>query len=94
MIQIIKPFPVQIHTNVKVQYLDKFWVGASYRFTDILGGYAAMAGINISNAINFSYAYDVTTNSKLRTYTKNTHEFMLGFILGNKYGDSCPRSAW
>ena len=94
MVQIIQPFPVQIHTNVKIQYQDKLWVGGSYRFSDELGGFAAMAGINVSNTFNIGYAYDMSTTSRLRAYTKNTHEIILGFILGNRYPDSCPRSAW
>ena len=24
----------------------------------------------------------------------NTHEIMVGFIIGNKYGDTCPRNVW
>ena len=94
MFQIIDPYPVQIHTNVKVQYLDKFWVGASYRFSDYLGGFAAMAGINVSNTFNIGYSYDISQSSRLSGYTKNTHEIILGFLLNNKYGDSCPRNVW
>ncbi|MEP6676872.1 MAG: type IX secretion system membrane protein PorP/SprF [Ferruginibacter sp.] len=93
-VQWINPEPVQIAGNAKLQYQDKAWIGASYRFTDELGGFAAMAGINIPNAFNISYAYDVATNSRLRTYTRNTHEIMIGFLLGNKYSDSCPRNNW
>ncbi|MBA2249187.1 MAG: type IX secretion system membrane protein PorP/SprF [Chitinophagaceae bacterium] len=94
MFQFVKPFPVQVHLNVKVQYLDKLWVGASYRYSDEFGGFAAMAGLNVSNTFNLGYAYDVSTTSRLRTYTKNTHEIILGFLLNNKYGDSCPRNVW
>ena len=94
MIQFIPPFPLEIHTNVKVQYQDKIWVGGSYRFSDQLGGFAAMAGVNISNTFNIGYAYDMSTTSRLRTYTKNTHEIILGFLLGNRYPDTCPRSVW
>ena len=94
MVQFWQPQLYGIHGNVKVQYLDKLWVGASYRYSDLVAGYSAMAGINISNAFNISYAYEDATTSRLRTYTKNTHEIVLGFLLGNKYGDSCPRNIW
>ncbi|CAN5350375.1 type IX secretion system membrane protein PorP/SprF [soil metagenome] len=94
MAQFIKPFPVQLHANVKLQYQDKFWVGASYRMTDQFGGYAAMAGLNVSNFFNISYAYDVSNSSRLRSYTHNTHELMIGFIFNNRYDDSCPRNIW
>ncbi len=93
-LQWINPEPLQVHGNVKLQYRDQFWMGASYRFTDVMGGFAGMAGVNISNTFNISYAYDVATNSRLRSYTKNTHEIMIGFLLGNKYSDACPRCNW
>lgn len=94
MLQFIRPFPVQVHTNIKFQYLDKLWAGASYRFSAELGGFAAMAGINVSNTFNISYAYDASTTSRLRNYAQNTHEIMFGFIINNKYADTCPRNVW
>lgn len=94
MLQFIKPFPVQIHSNIKLQYQDKVWAGASYRLSDQLGGFAAMAGIFVSNTFNISYAYDASTTSRLKYYTKNTHEIILGFPINNKYGDWCPKNIW
>ena len=94
MVQYWQPQLTGVHVNTKVQYMDKLWVGASYRYSDLISGYSAMAGVNVSNAFNVSYAYEVATTSRLRTYTGNTHEIMLGFILGNKYGDTCPRNVW
>ena len=94
MVQFWQPQLYGIHTNLKLQYLDKFWIGSSYRFSDLVSGYSAMAGINVSNTFNISYAYENAANSRLKTYTKNTHEIVLGFILGNKYGDTCPRNVW
>jgi type IX secretion system PorP/SprF family membrane protein len=81
-----------IHGNAKLQYLDKAWLGASYRHSNFLKGYSAMAGFYISNFVNASYSYEVATNTRLRTYTGNTHEVMVGFTIGNKYGDTCPRN--
>jgi type IX secretion system PorP/SprF family membrane protein len=94
MMQYINPFELQIHGNVKLQYMDKLWIGASYRKSDQLGGYAAMAGINVSNFFNVSYAYDQSHTSRLNYYTRSTHEIILGFLLNNKYGDTCPRNIW
>jgi len=93
MLQYIKPFPMQVYTNAKLQYQDKLWIGSSYRFGDQLGGFAAMAGINVSNTFNVGYSYDIST-SALRNYSRNTHEIIVGFLLGNKYGDTCPRNVW
>jgi len=94
MVQYWQPQLFGIHANAKLQYQDKLWVGGSYRYGDLISGYSGMAGINVSNTFNVSYAYEVATSSRLRSYTNNTHEIMIGFILGNKYGDTCPRNVW
>ena len=78
----------QAEVNVKAQYRDLFWAGASIRQFD---GYAAMVGLNVGNTFNVGYAYDFTT-SDIRTYSRGTHELILGFLLGNRYGDTCPRN--
>jgi type IX secretion system PorP/SprF family membrane protein len=82
------------HVNGKLQYRDAAWIGASYRYADLVGGYSAMAGFNISNTFNVSYSYEAATTSRLRTYTGNTHEILVGFTLGNKYSDACPRNVF
>src|SRR5688572_14103886 len=81
---------VNADVNLKLQYMDFAWVGASYRIEE---GFAGMIGLNISNTFNIGYSYDYTT-SKLNAFTKGTHEIVVGFILGNKYGDWCPRNVW
>ncbi|MEO9210204.1 MAG: type IX secretion system membrane protein PorP/SprF [Ginsengibacter sp.] len=90
MMKIVNPTPAQFDLNFKLQYQDFLWVGGSYRTGN---GFAGMAGMNISNTFNVSYAYDYTT-SLLGTVSKGTHEIVLGFLLGNRYDDSCPRNIW
>ncbi len=90
MFKYVQPAPVQFDINTKFQYRDLFWLGASYRYKD---GVAGMFGVNVSNTFNLSYAYDYTT-SRLNTVSKGTHEIILGFLIGNKYGDWCPRNVW
>lgn len=80
----------QGEANLKLQYRDLFWVGGSYRQFD---GYAAMLGVNIANTMNIGYAYDFT-KTDLGTYSRGTHEVIIGFLLGNRYGDTCPRNVW
>ena len=94
MVQYWEPQLTGVHTNAKLQYMDKAWVGASYRYSDFLAGYSALAGFNISNTLNISYSYEVATTSRLRVYTGNTHELLVGFTLGNKYSDACPRNVF
>ncbi len=76
--------------NLKVQYRDLLWLGGSVRQFD---GFAAMAGLNVGNTFNIGYAYDFTTTN-LRTYSRGTHELIIGFLIGNRYGDTCPRNVW
>ena len=90
MVKYSKPVPVQADFNMKLQYLDLAWVGLSYRTSD---GFAAMLGMNVSNTLNVGYSYDYTT-SNLNTVSKGTHEILVGFLIGNKYGDWCPRNVW
>ena len=80
-------YNLQPEANLKLQYQDLFWVGGSYRYEN---GYAAMAGINVKNTFNIGYAYDFTT-SGLNTVSKGTHEFVIGFLINNKYSEQCPR---
>jgi type IX secretion system PorP/SprF family membrane protein len=86
----VSPLPLGIDANVKFQYKDLFWFGGSYRYQD---GFAGMVGMNLNNNINIGYSYDVTT-SQLNTVSKGTHELLIGFLLGNKWGDWCPRNLW
>ena len=94
MYQYWQPQLYGVHFNAKLQYQDLLWAGGSYRYSDLISGYAAYTGLNISNAVNLTYCYEVSTTSRLRNYTGNTHEILVGVILGNKYGDSCPRNIW
>jgi len=80
----------QVETNLKLQYRDLLWMGGSYRHQD---GFAVMAGLNVGNTFNIGYAYDVTT-TRLNTVSRGTHEIVLGFLIGNKYSEVCPRCNW
>lgn len=90
MVKYMQPLPTQVEVNGKLQYRDLAWIGGSYRHKD---GFSGMLGINISNTFNAGYAYDYTT-SRLNNFSKGTHEIVLGFLIGNKYPDSCPRNVW
>ena len=90
MLRYINPLPLGVDANIKFQYQDILWSGISYRLND---GFAAMVGVNLNHTLNIGYSYDVTT-SQLGTVSKGTHEILVGFLLGNKYGDWCPRNLW
>lgn len=80
---------IQPEANLKLQYRDQLWAGGSYRLDD---GYAGYLGLNVSNTFNISYAYEKSNNNNiLRDFNRGTHEMVLGFMLGNKYSEKCPR---
>ncbi len=90
LIRYITPLPLGFDLNAKFQYQDLLWAGGSFRYQD---GFAAMVGINLNHNINIGYSYDVQT-SNLNTVSHGTHEILIGFLLGNRYGDWCPRNLW
>ena len=90
MVKYLQPGIVSYDFNAKCQYRDFLWVGASYRYKD---GYSAMLGLNISSSFNIGYAYDQTT-SELKPVAGGSHEILLGFLIGNRWGDWCPRNVW
>jgi type IX secretion system PorP/SprF family membrane protein len=92
MVRYIPSMPVFVDINLKAQYQDRFWIGGNYRIKE---GFAAMAGVNVSNMLNIGYSYDVNNSKYLLQYMqRGTHEIVIGFLLGNKYGDLCPRRVW
>ncbi len=90
LIRYVSPLPIGFDVNAKFQYQDLIWAGASYRYQD---GIAGMVGLNISRTINVGYSYDLQT-SQLNTVSRGTHEILIGFLIGNRYGDWCPRNLW
>jgi type IX secretion system PorP/SprF family membrane protein len=90
MVKYIRNTPVSFDLNGKVQYQDLLWLGASIRYKD---SWSVTAGINISSAINVGYSYDITT-SQLNSVSRGSHEIVIGFLLGNRFTDWCPRNLW
>ena len=81
------PTTPQVDLNLKMQYRELLWVGGGYRYKD---GYTAMLGFNVMNKFSMGYSYDFT-NTPVNTVSRGTHEMILGFIIGNKYSEACPR---
>jgi type IX secretion system PorP/SprF family membrane protein len=90
MVKYVSPNELQMDVNMKLQYRDLLWMGGSIRVKE---GYQGMIGVNVANAFNVGYAYDFS-QTKLNTVSRGTHEIIFGFLLGNRYDDSCPRTVW
>lgn len=90
MVKYVNPLPAQLELNTKLQYRDLVWAGVGARIKD---GFTGLVGMNVANSLSVGYSYDYTT-SRLNNYSKGTHEVLVGFIIGNRYGDTCPRNVW
>lgn len=77
--------PLIYDLNLRVNYNNLLWAGASYRNTQTV---IAMAGINIKNVINLGYSFDLGLGN-VNDFTSGIHEIGLGFMLLNKK-DSSP----
>ena len=94
MLQYWKPQLTGVHFSSKLQYRDYAWLGATYRHADLLGGYSAYAGLNVMNTFTLSYSYEVANSTRLKTYTNNTHEIMIGLMFGNTYSKLFEKNVW
>ncbi|MFH1321190.1 MAG: type IX secretion system membrane protein PorP/SprF [Bacteroidota bacterium] len=78
--------PVSFDINVRYDWLNKFWIGISYRKVE---GILGLVGFNIG-MFEVGYAYDFTL-SRLRKYSGSTHEIIIGFRVPKKEQDyRCP----
>lgn len=72
--------------NCNLVWFRAFWVGGTYRLNDagaFLMGLQQGFGAGNKYTAKFGYSYDFTT-SKLRTYSKGTHEIFLGVCYAPK----------
>jgi len=67
--------PLQADINANFLFMDKFWIGASYRTGDAFIG---IIEFQITKEFRIGYAYDATT-SPIRNYSGGSHEIMLGY---------------
>jgi type IX secretion system PorP/SprF family membrane protein len=66
--------------NLTFLWLDKIWVGGTYRMNDapaLLVGYQDVFGSDNAYSYRIGYSFDFTT-TKLKTYAKGSHELLLG----------------
>ena len=81
--------PVSVDLSANVLYMDRFELGAAYRFDDSV---SALMNIGVSKSVKIGYAYDYTL-SNLGKFNSGTHEVFILFnldLLGKGY-DKSPR---
>lgn len=74
LLKYVQPVPFRIDMNLTAVYQDRFWIGGGYRIND---GIIALAGADLNNRMQITYAYDILT-SDLSSYSGGIHELTLG----------------
>ncbi len=91
MIRFFPNTPLSVDLNGKINYMDVFWFGCSYRHKDAIVG---LLGLSINKHIDIGYSYDFNT-SALTKYNSGTHEIVIGFRMINKKTTGCkPSYVW
>ena len=67
--------PITLDFNAMFVFIDRVWLGASYRLND---SYNFSLAINLTRQVKIGYCYDLTV-SPLNKFTTGTHEVMISF---------------
>jgi type IX secretion system PorP/SprF family membrane protein len=69
--------PISMDFNANFIFIDRLWLGVSYRLSD---SYGFMVAINITRQLRVGYSYDLTV-SPISHFTTGSHEVMAGYDL-------------
>jgi len=86
LVKYVAGAPVQFDLNVKALYLEKYWIGASYRYNNSV---VAMIGFNWEN-ISMGYAFDYNLTD-IADYSVGAHELFLTYKLVKKKETSAKK---
>ena len=79
--------PTSFDINTMFLFNNSYWIGTSYRSSiDSMGSRNALAllfDLFLTDNIRFGYAYDFNLKAT-NNYRNNSHEFSLGYYLGDK----------
>ncbi|MDM1502720.1 type IX secretion system membrane protein PorP/SprF [Myroides marinus] len=81
LVKTVSGAPVQVDLTANFLIVDKFTLGASYRWD---ASVSALAGFQVNDGLFIGYSYDADT-SKLARYNSGSHEVFLRFDIFNKY---------
>ena len=79
LLKYVQGAPFQFDLNVRGIYLEKYWLGVSYRYNNAI---AAMIGMNYKN-LSFGYSYDYTLTD-INSYSSGGHEIFLSLKVFKK----------
>ena len=73
----VTPVPMQMDINARATYLNRLWLGFSYRTQD---AFSFLLGYIHEERFYFGYSYDIST-STIKDFNSGTHEIMIGLRL-------------
>ena len=79
--KMVKGAPLQVDVSGNFLIMDKFVLGAAYRWDAAVSG---MAGFQITDGLFIGYGYDLET-TRLRNYNSGSHELFLRYELFNNF---------
>ncbi|MVX34378.1 type IX secretion system membrane protein PorP/SprF [Myroides sp. LoEW2-1] len=80
LIKVVEGAPLQVDLTANFLFLDKFTVGAAYRWDAAVSG---LVGFQVNENLFVGYSYDAET-TKLANYNSGSHEIFLKFELFNR----------
>lgn len=80
LLKAVQGSPLQVDLTANFLIVEKFTVGAAYRWD---ASVSALAGFQINNKLFIGYAYDAET-TKLARYNSGSHEIFLRFELAKR----------
>ncbi|KUF41823.1 type IX secretion system membrane protein PorP/SprF [Myroides marinus] len=81
LVKTVSGAPVQVDLTANFLIIDKFTLGASYRWD---ASVSALAGFQVNDGLFIGYSYDADT-TKLARYNSGSHEIFMRFDIFNKY---------
>ncbi|KAF2512648.1 PorP/SprF family type IX secretion system membrane protein [Flavobacterium foetidum] len=73
--KMVEGAPLQVDVSANFMFMDKFVVGAAYRWSAAM---SAMAGFQVSEGMYIGYGYDQET-TRLSRYSSGSHEIFLRY---------------
>lgn len=80
LLKYVDPLPLQYEFVLRGIYMDKYWLGGSYRRGSAIG---LLAGFTLQDNIAFGYSYDIL-QSDIQNYSTGSHEIMLSVSFNKK----------
>ena len=83
LVKAVEGAPLQADLSLSGLYLEKFSLGAAYRWD---AAWSAMAGFQVTDGLMIGYAYDRET-TQLKNFNSGSHEIYLRFELFTRYSN-------